>query len=216
MSLFSLFSPNTSYPAFWEAYVNSFDKETSDYVDDTRFVAIDCETTGLHKQKDRMLSLGAIAIEDKKIQVHEAMETFVAQKYFRKDTVAIHGIRKSGRSKMSELEALESFLDFISNAVLIGHHITFDLAMINQALKRHGLKKLKNQTIDTGRFYRDHIQPGFEAERHISLDELCKILKIRMKDRHTALGDAYLSGLAFIKMLGKSKLEPPIKLKQIL
>jgi DNA polymerase-3 subunit epsilon len=34
-------------------------------------------------------------------------------------------------------------LDFIKDAVLVGHHVSFDVKMINEGLKRMGLGKLK-------------------------------------------------------------------------
>jgi DNA polymerase-3 subunit epsilon len=42
-------------------------------------------------------------------------------------------------------------------------------------------------------------------EQHSSLDELCDIYKIKKSDRHTASGDAFITGLLFLKL--KRKLE---------
>jgi DNA polymerase-3 subunit epsilon len=44
-------------------------------------------------------------------------------------------------------------LDFIKDAVLVGH-VSFDVKMINEGLKRMGLGKLKN-SIDTDRIYQN-------------------------------------------------------------
>jgi DNA polymerase-3 subunit epsilon len=47
------------------------------------------------------------------------------------------------------------FLGFIKDAVLVGHHVSFDVKMINEALKRMGLGKLKNKSIDSDAMYQN-------------------------------------------------------------
>jgi DNA polymerase-3 subunit epsilon len=53
----------------------------------------------------------------------------------------------------------------------VGHHVSFDVKMINEALKRMGLGKLKNKSIDTDAMYQN-----LKDYRKISIqfDELCE------------------------------------------
>ena len=37
-------------------------------------------------------------------------------------------------------------------------------------------------------------------EKHYSLDDLCRLFNLKMHDRHTASGDAYLTALVFLKI----------------
>jgi DNA polymerase-3 subunit epsilon len=47
--------------------------------------------------------------------------------------VPIHGILKEGRRrKKYRNEAVIQFLGFIKDAVLVGHHVSFDVKMINE------------------------------------------------------------------------------------
>jgi DNA polymerase-3 subunit epsilon len=46
-------------------------------------------------------------------------------------------------------------LDFIKDAVLVGHHVSFDVKMINEGLKRDGFGKTQNRSIDTDRMYQN-------------------------------------------------------------
>jgi DNA polymerase-3 subunit epsilon len=47
--------------------------------------------------------------------------------------VPIHGILKEGKEeKITETEAVIQFLGFIKDAVLVGHHVSFDVKMINE------------------------------------------------------------------------------------
>ena len=50
--------------------------------------------------------------------------------------------------KMVEPIALESFINFIENATLVGHRINFDIDMINVALEKMGCGNLKNEALD--------------------------------------------------------------------
>lgn len=188
------------YPKFWETYLSYFYENKSKI---KRYVVFDCETTGLNYKKDRILSIGAVGIIENRVEINDFIEVFVKQDIFNPETVAIHGILKDGPEKVVEVEALIRFLDFIKDAILVGHHVSFDIEMINQALDRLNLGTLKNEYMDTDIMYQK--LKYFPQDQHTSLDELCDVYKIRKSDRHTASGDAYITALLFLKL--KRKLE---------
>lgn len=192
------FQHKKSYPKFWETYLEHFSKSNSAQ-NPIRYVIFDTETTGLNPGSDVMLSLGAVAVVDNHILVNESMELYLKQDKFTPETVPIHGILFEGNiEKIVEAEAVIRFVEFIKDAVLVGHHIEFDVAMINQALKRLGAGKLKNEKMDTDALYRKW--KGWQDDQHTGLDELCKLFKIPMEDRHTALGDAFITAIVFLKL----------------
>lgn len=187
-------------PKFWETYLSNFeDKERSN-----RYVVFDCESTGLDYKKDRILSIGAVAIVDNVIEVKDYFEVFVIQELFKPESVPIHGIMRNGNEdKIVEVEAIIRFLDYIKDATLVGHHVNFDIELINEALSKLDLGKIKNDYMDTDAIYQK--LKHLPYEEHRSLDELCDIYKIRKSDRHTASGDAFITALLFLKL--KKKLE---------
>jgi len=204
-----------SYPEFWNAYLSHFKTPQEQQLENIRFVVFDTETTGLDTKKDRILSIGCIAVEDLKIKVSDQLETYVTQDIFNSETVKIHGLLKQGKfTKIEELEAVQQFLAYVKDAVLVAHHAAFDVAMINNVLQRHGLPKLKNKVLDTGHVFQktklDTSKP------HFSLDELSKRFDIPMHDRHTASGDAYITALLFLKLVSKLTAKHPLKLKDLL
>lgn len=190
-----------NYPDVWEAYAASFASQSLAMAD-LRFVVLDTETTGLSVAEDRILSIGAIGIRQQRICMDDVLESFVEQHKFSRETVEIHGIRKSTHNKQSEEAALFDFLAYANNAVLVGHHVGFDVAMLNQALKRRKLPKLKNTVLDTGNL---HLKTLVDVpqKRHFSLDELSQTYRIPLHDRHNACGDAYITAQLFIKILKK-------------
>lgn len=171
-----------------------------------RFIVIDTETTGLDLKKDKILSIGAVVIEQNHININERFECYIEQAYFSSASVRIHGIMKHGdQIKMTEKEAVEKFLEFVKGDIIVGHHVCFDIRMINKALATHGIKKLKNKVLDTGYLYRK-LKPfsGYpDQAKQLGLDDLCEDLQISKKGRHTASGDALITALAFMKIRKK-------------
>jgi DNA polymerase-3 subunit epsilon len=197
------------YPEFWNNYRALFKEKQQTNIDNIRFVVFDTETTGLDITKDRILSIGCVAVKGTAVKIADQLECYVKQDVFNSETVAIHGLLKSGtHTKLEEINALEKFLNYIKNAVLVAHHTAFDVAMINQALKRHGLPKLKNVVLDTGQLYKKTLKKDVNKS-HYSLDELSKIFHIPQHDRHTASGDAYITALLFLKLIAKLKQVTP-------
>lgn len=190
-----------NYPEFWQNYLDYFDSK-SDKNNEKRFVVFDTETTGLDVRTDVILSIGAVTICGNSIIVNDYFELFVEQNIFKTESVPIHGILKEGKEKkLTESESVIRFLDFIKDSTLVGHHVRFDVNMVNGALGRMGLGKLKNRSMDTDKMYQK--SKGLQEEQHSSLDELCRIFKIEKSDRHTAAGDAFITALIFLRLKNK-------------
>ena len=193
------------YPDFWKAYLALFKTKMPKTFEEANFVIFDTETTGLDTQEDRILCIGAVKLKNNEIDIAEIFELYLIQDKFNEASVEIHGILKDGKlQKVTEEEAIESFINYIGNGILVAHHTAFDVEMINIALKRIGLGKLKNKSIDTGVFYK---KLKNVANKHYSLDALCAEFNISKHDRHTASGDAYITALLFLKILSKLRTE---------
>jgi len=208
----------TILPSFYLEYEASFLQKKELPIKETRFIVFDTETTGFSRRNDRVLSIGAISLIDNAINVNDVFEVYVSQKVFRAETVPIHGILKEGSiEKTTELNALKLFLNYIKDAVIVGHHVGFDINMINEILKRNKLPKLQNKTLDTGLLYKKSKHTIYqEKDKHYSLDNLCDELNISKSDRHTATGDAYITAIAFLKILSRLNKNDNLKLKDLL
>ncbi len=208
-----------NYPDFWIAYAESFDLGLPETLNDTRFVVFDTETTGLDIEKDRILSLGALSLQNNTIAVHQSFEVYLYQHFYHAKNIAIHGIlEEESKPRITELEAIQMSLAFIGNSVLVAHHAGFDRAMLNQALKRHGLPKLKNKFLDTSVLYKRTLiaSPLLQKQEHYSLDELAEKFDVPTTDRHTALGDTYITAIAFMKILAKLREKANFSVRKLL
>ena len=203
---------------FWNKSEKSSDDEQSNDIDATRFVILDTETTGFDYTTDRILCIGAIILQNNTIPIHDSFEVFIQQEHYDKATAKIHGILKEYIiDRPNELEALQQFLSFLGDSIIIAHHTIFDITMINRALERNGLPELKNKTLDTAVLYKKTILVSHLLERKetYSLDELADKFDISKKDRHTAMGDAYITAIAFLKILNKLRDGKKLTLKQL-
>jgi DNA polymerase-3 subunit epsilon len=183
---------NKDYPDFWKTYLSKFEKKSN------RFVVFTTETSGLNPDKDVILSIGSFAITDDKIYIGDSFESILLQyKYYHDNGLSNEFILESKLKKMGEPEAIHAFIDFIGNATLIGHHVDFDVDMINSALERLGCGRLKNEALDIDIMYRKLMDIN---DKQFSLDELSEIFKLPKSYRNTPAEDAYAIALLFLKL----------------
>ena len=214
---FFKYKKNKNRPEFWKEYLESFKTSISQSRENVRFVVLDTETTGFSKQEDRILSIGCVSLINNKINVNNNFEVYLNQTVFKIDTVKIHGLLKGGKmNKIDELEALKQFLSYIKGDVLVAHHANFDIGMIDEALIRNGLGKLRNKYLDTGTIYKKSKHLIYQDHtKNYSLDELCEELKVEKTDRHTAIGDALITAIIFQKTLSRIFLNKEFNLKKL-
>ena len=218
--MFSFFQKkHTEYPDYWLAYEQDFRHKSKPGITDTRFVILDTETTGFNYKSDRILSIGAVPVIQNTISIADVFEIYVKQDTFNPETVKIHGLLREDRrvDAVGEEEAIRRFLAYAGNAVLVAHHANFDLTMINTALKRLGLPRLKNRVLDTSALYtRSRITSNLiDYNKSYTLDELADTLNIAKNDRHTAAGDAYITALVFLKILSRLEKKGIHKIKDL-
>jgi DNA polymerase III subunit epsilon len=173
-------------------------------VDKVRFVVLDSETTGLDPRKDRIVTIGAVAVQGGEIILEDQFEALLKVAY-NTSAVTVHGVtREETLHGLDEREALEQFLMYLKDGVIVGHHIGHDVQTFNAGYERNFGFTLQNRSLDTmdltlhlekdGAFSGDQI-------RSFSLDALCAMFHIVPRDRHTAAGDAFLTAQIFQRLL---------------
>jgi DNA polymerase III subunit epsilon len=189
---------NKEYPEFWKTYLAKFEKKSN------RFVVVSTETTGLSLEKDVIVSFGMFSIINNSVVIGDSFETVIAQyKFFHENGISNEFTIETKMRKMVEPDAIQAFVEFIGNSVLVGHHIDFDVEMINVALERMGCGRLKNEALDIDVMHRKLLDIN---NKQFSLDELCSIYKIPVSDRNSASEDAYKIALLFLKLKSRLRL----------
>lgn len=141
-----------------------------------KFVCVDCETTGLDPEKDRIVEVAVITFTFGK--VIEEYETLVDPKCeIPESSIEIHHISKEmveGQPAISEV--LPRVLKMIGRHIIIGHGVQFDIDILAAEAKRHNIPCTitNNKVIDTlrlARLYGD--SPSNALERlgiHFNVD----------------------------------------------
>lgn len=173
--------------------------------DNVRFVVLDSETTGLNPKTDRLVTIGAVAVQAGDIVLADSYEALI-QVAYNTAAVTVHGVtRDEAQAGLPEAEAIEGFLDYLRDGVIVGHHIGHDIETFNVAYRRHFGFELQNRSIDTMELTlhleRDGAFAGQDEFHSFSLDALLTRFGITPHDRHTAPGDAFLTALTFQRLL---------------
>ena len=192
---------------FIRRYRKCFEETWNDEtpIDRVRFVVLDSETTGLDPATDRLITIGAVAVHDGDIVLEDSFEALLAVAH-NTSAVTVHGVtRDESRGGLDEPDALERFLDYLRDGVIVGHHIGHDVGTFDAGYERHWGFRLSNRSLDTMdltlHLERGGAFSGRPPIRHFTLDALCDMFGVIPHDRHTASGDAFMTAQVFLRLL---------------
>ncbi|GEM53898.1 DNA polymerase III subunit epsilon [Flavobacterium branchiophilum NBRC 15030 = ATCC 35035] len=183
-----LINIGSNYPDFWKTYTEKFQTKSK------QFVVLSIETSGLNPTEDYIMSVGAIVINQNEILVRQVFD-FNLNEFS-------YNLEEQLNAKEQEL--IINFIDFIGNATLIGHRIHFDIAILNEYLKKMQCGRLKNEALDVEVMYKKWKDTN---EKTFTVEELLQEFKIEKSERNTASEDALSLAVLFLKL--KSKLNMP-------
>ena len=156
-----------------------------------RYVVVDVESSGLNMKKDRLISIGAVAVNDGQLDFGDAFQVVLRQERVSATAnILIHGIGGSAQSEgMDPVEALLAFLEYIGKSQLVAYHAFFDQSMIDKALGEYLGAELEQTWIDLAwvlpEFHR------FRTSGRVALDDWLQLFGIENILRHNAVSDAY-------------------------
>lgn len=185
---------NKEYPEFWKKYTDSFKNPA------TKYVVISIETSGLDIEKDVIMSIAATSVVDNRIIIKDSFEIFIQHTKQEVSDYDHEFISVSKIEKVFEPKAIEILLDYLSNSIIVGHRVDFDIEMLNVALSRMKLGKIRNEAFDIEAMFNKLAETN---ERKYSLEEMSKKLNSSLSNRNSAADDAYSIALLFLKMKDK-------------
>lgn len=165
---------------------------------DARWVAIDCETSGLDAGRDRLLAVGAIKVEAGHIALSDLFEAHVQQQTpSSAENILIHGIGGDAQLAGAPLpEALSNLADYVGDAIPVAYHAPFDAAV----LRRHGWRA-RTPWHDLAL-----LAPALFPRRKAKLlDEWLAEFGIAPEARHDALGDAFAAAQLLLVALAEAR-----------
>lgn len=172
---------------------------------DTRLVVVDLETTGLNVHRDRILSVGAVVIENHCIDLGSQYEcTLYRENHQVSESILIHGIAPSAIAQGVDAgDALLDFMMFSGKCVFIAFHAAFDQRMLLRGLRLDLGYKLRHKFIDVA-----ELAPMLCPEAKLpqgSLDEWQAYFGLHNSQRHNAAADALATAEIMLILLAKAR-----------
>jgi DNA polymerase-3 subunit epsilon/CBS domain-containing protein len=158
-------------------------------------VVIDSETTSLDPAKARIVEIAAVRLTAGRVDSADPFRRLIRpDEPIPVAAIAIHHIDDG---KVADAPAFDQvwpeLTAFMGDAVLIGHSLGFDLAVLKRECERTGMPFQPPRTLDT-RLLAQVVQPNLAS---FTLEGLSSWLGVEIKDRHSALGDAVATAHIF-------------------
>ena len=169
-------------------------------LDEVDFVVVDTETTGLRPGPDRVIEVAAVRVRGGKIvdtfqsllNPRRRIPPFIAQ---------FTGITQEMVNEAPTAEQIfPELMEFITDAVLVGHNLSFDLNFLTHEAQLLGYQ-FPFDGFDTITLARRFL-PGV---KRFKLDMVAAHLNIPTVGRHRAWGDAEVTAAVFLRILERAK-----------
>ena len=160
------------------------------------YVVFDLETTGFSPLNNKIIEIGAVKVQNRKIT--DRFSTFVNPEVpipFKIEELT--GIRDDMVLDAPKIEEiLPEFLKFCEGAIMVAHNAGFDMSFISKNCERQGLE-CEYTVIDTVALARV-LLPQLNR---FKLDTVAKALKISLDNHHRAVDDAACTAEIFVKFI---------------
>ena len=170
-------------------------------IDEEEFVVFDIETTGLNSHFNKIIEIGAVKIKAGRIidRYSQLINPGISIPYHITEITSITNEQVANQPKIDE--AIEKFVEFVGDAVLVAHNAPFDMGFIKRDIKEYLNINLENSVIDTLQMARDL----FPDLKKYGLGDLNKVLGLALENHHRAVDDSQATANMFIIFLEKYK-----------
>lgn len=176
-----------------------------------RFIVIDLETTGNQPDKDTIIQVGAVLIEDDKIK--QTYSSFVyTDKLIPSYIQDLTGINEDMLKNAPKIdEVMQKLLSLLEGSVFVAHNAPFDLAFIQNALDQLGYLPFSGLVIDT----LDMSRILLPMVQSYKLDSMTQELEIIHEQPHRADADAYATATILLQLFNRLKEMPLAYLQRL-
>ena len=160
------------------------------------YVLVDIETTGLSPRTDEIIEIGAIKVKENKIidtyntliKIDRNLNPFITK---------LTGITDKMLETGKETDkALEEFVNFTGNEIIMGHNVNFDINFIYDKCLSYLDYYLSNDFVDTMRIAK-HILPDIQ---NYKLGTLANYFGVDYRSAHRGLEDVEITYEVYNKL----------------
>lgn len=166
-----------------------------------RVAALDTETTGLNTARDRIVEIGAVAMNGPEILPEDRLRRLVNPGVpIPEQASRIHGVSDADVADAAPVgDAIDALLDYLDGRVIVGLSIGFDLAILEREAERAGRVWPSTPALDVA-LLAAALEPSM---MDVSMEGLATWLGVELADRHSASGDALTSARIYGAMIDK-------------
>ncbi len=161
-------------------------------------VVFDIETTGFSKINDRIIEIGAVKVENRKIT--DIYNVLINPEMDIPEIITeLTGINNNMvKDERVIEEVLPEFMDFVGDATLVAHNADFDIGFIREKCRLQNIE-YKNAYVDTVAFARVMLP---ELKKH-KLNLIAKHLGVSLENHHRASDDAKATAEIFLELVNR-------------
>ncbi|MDE6182186.1 MAG: PHP domain-containing protein, partial [Eubacteriales bacterium] len=160
------------------------------------FVVFDLETTGLNREINKIIEIGAVKVKNG--EIIDRFSAFINPN--EKLSEEIINLTKITDEMLEDAEdesiVVPKFFEFFKDAVLVAHNAKFDMGFIKKWAERNG-RTVTNTVLDTVGVSRTLFP---EMTKH-TLNVLAKKLNVSLENHHRAVDDAEATAHIFVKCI---------------
>jgi len=162
------------------------------------YVVFDIETTGLYPDRDEIIEIAGLYIKNLEI-VSEFHRLICIEESIPPEVSKLTGITNSLLKEQGVPldKVMHEFKEFIGDAVLVSHNLSFDMRFLREAMESVGISEIMNHGIDTLTLARKTVK----GLRSYNLEELMKYFKLPYEKLHRSMEDAWAVAKLYQKLI---------------
>jgi DNA polymerase-3 subunit alpha (Gram-positive type) len=166
-------------------------------LDSLKFCVIDLETTGGNPETEKIIEVGMLKIENRKIS-EERSFLINPEKEIPDFVQKLTGIRKADVEHSPKIEeVIDEIVQFIGDTILVAHNTSFDVPFLNGVLKKLQRPTLDNKVICTN-IMTKYLIPDIMSS---NLQYMSDLFGISHSQAHRAIEDARATSNLLLKYL---------------
>ena len=167
----------------------------------SRWIVVDTETSGLDPEKDRLIAIGAVAVDDDGVLPGDSFEIVLqGAASGEAANIVVHGIgHEAQRAGVPARDALAAYLEWSAGAPRVGFHTDFDRVVLAHAFAAQGMSDDRRAWLDLAPLA-GALVPDTYRDGGRSLDDWLAAFGIECVVRHNAAADALATAELLLRL----------------
>ncbi|HJW29816.1 MAG TPA: 3'-5' exonuclease [Saprospiraceae bacterium] len=165
-------------------------------LENSKFCAIDIETTGLDPKKDEIIAFACVPIVNLKILVHDSFYTMINPEKYKIDAMKYHGVSKDNLKTAPTFAQVAGTIWQALDGILVGYCVEWDYSFLRRQLKSVGVN-LKRDVVDIAMVEKWLAERRRIENVDLRFEAMMRGYGLEQYYRHNAAADAFFAAQIF-------------------